>query len=156
MEAGYKRLDIYKLSHSLAVRVHQMTLALPKFEWYEEGSQVRRSSKSISGQIVEGFALRKYKAEFLHYVDRAYGSCEETTEHLTFLLETGSLTDQSLYKDLVSEYVRLSKMLFRFIEAVEASHSTPGFLKEPTSDYELFLSPESNIMNPESDDPIPL
>lgn len=63
MEAGYKKLEVYKLAHVLAVKVHKMTLTLPKFEMYEEGSQVRRSSKSVSSQIVEGFALRKYKAE---------------------------------------------------------------------------------------------
>ncbi|MEX1138429.1 MAG: four helix bundle protein [Bacteroidota bacterium] len=38
-----------------------MSLTLPSFERYEEGSQIRRPSKSISSNIVEGFALRKYK-----------------------------------------------------------------------------------------------
>jgi len=51
---SYKDLEIYKLSHSLAVGVHKMTLKeLPKFEMYEEGSQIRRSSKSIVSNIVE-------------------------------------------------------------------------------------------------------
>jgi len=35
---SYKDLEIYKLSHKLAVEIHQMTLKLPKFEIYEEGS----------------------------------------------------------------------------------------------------------------------
>jgi len=51
----YKDLDIYKLSHRLAVEIHKMALKLPKFEMYEEGAQIRRSSKSISTNIVEGF-----------------------------------------------------------------------------------------------------
>jgi hypothetical protein len=34
---SYKALDIYKLSYDLAVKVHKMTLKLPKHELYEEG-----------------------------------------------------------------------------------------------------------------------
>ena len=37
-EAGYKKLKIYKLAHDLALKVHKMTLNLPKFETFEEGS----------------------------------------------------------------------------------------------------------------------
>ncbi|MFH1318974.1 MAG: four helix bundle protein [Candidatus Omnitrophota bacterium] len=55
---SYKDLDIYKKSHKLAIEIHQMSLELPKFEMYEEGSQIRRSSKSIKSNIVEGFGRR--------------------------------------------------------------------------------------------------
>jgi len=49
---SYKDLEIYKLSHKLAVEIHGVTLKeLPKFEMYEEGSQIRRSSKSIVTNI---------------------------------------------------------------------------------------------------------
>jgi four helix bundle protein len=59
---SYKDLDIYKLSHRLAIEIHKMTLnKLPKFEMYEEGAQIRRSSKSIVCNIVEGFGRRRYK-----------------------------------------------------------------------------------------------
>ena len=48
---GYKKLKIYQLAHDLAVRVHRMSMTLPKFETFEEGSQIRRSSKSVSSNI---------------------------------------------------------------------------------------------------------
>ncbi len=36
---SYKDLEIYRVSHKLAVEIHKMTLTeLPKFEIYEEGS----------------------------------------------------------------------------------------------------------------------
>ena len=88
MDQGYKKLENYQLAHKLAVKVHEMTLALPSFEKFEEGDQARRSSKSVSSQIVEGYSLRKYKNEFLHYLYRAYGSSHETKEHLEYLFET--------------------------------------------------------------------
>jgi len=152
MDAGYRRLKIYKLAHSLAVRIHRMSLTLPTFEKYEEGSQIRRSSKSVSEQIVEGFALRKYKNEFLHYLWRAYGSCEETQEHLQYLFDTESWKDESSFEEALSEYKKLSGMLFRFIQSVEESHDTPAFLKEPEIQYEVDSLPVPSI-RPENPNP---
>jgi four helix bundle protein len=134
MEYGYKKLEIYKLAHLLGVRIHTMTMTLPKFEMYEEGSQIRRSSKSISNNIVEGFALRKYKNEYLHYLYRAYGSCEETTEHFQYLVDTKSLTVEK-YFGLAEQYKQLSAMMFRFIQSIEKNFETPNFLKEPEEIY---------------------
>jgi four helix bundle protein len=45
---SYKDLEIYKLAYELAIKVHRFSLTLPKYELFEEGSQVRRSSKSIA------------------------------------------------------------------------------------------------------------
>ena len=36
---SYRELDIYNDSKKLAIEVHRLTLILPKFELYEEGSQ---------------------------------------------------------------------------------------------------------------------
>jgi len=43
----YEELGIYRLSHDLAIEIHKVSLSLPKFVLYEEGSQLRRSAKSI-------------------------------------------------------------------------------------------------------------
>lgn len=135
MDGGYHKLEIYNLSHSIGVRVHTMTLNLPKIEMYEEGSQIRRSTKSVSTNIVEGFALRKYKNEFLHYLYRAYGSSEESLEHLRYLFETKSLSDEKLFLELKSEMLTLNGKLFRFIQSVEKDHDTPAYLKDSDSEY---------------------
>lgn len=44
---SYKNLEIWKLSRHVVIDIHQMSMNLPKFELYETGSQIRRSSKSI-------------------------------------------------------------------------------------------------------------
>jgi four helix bundle protein len=57
---SYKRLEIWKLTDELIVEIHEMTLTrLPKFEMYEEGSQIRRSGKSIKSTIVEGYDRKR-------------------------------------------------------------------------------------------------
>ncbi len=124
MRKGHKKLKVYEIAHELAIKIHRMTLKLPKYEMYEEGSQIRRSSKSVSGNIVEGYALRRYKNEYVHYLYRGYASSEETVEHLEYLHETGSLKDDSIYQELMREYSELNKMLFSFIQSVEEQHET--------------------------------
>ncbi len=127
---GYKNLKIYKKAHELALKIHKMTLELPQFELYEEGSQIRRSSKSVSSNIVEGFSLRRYKNEYIRYLSRAYASSQETIEHLDYLYETGSLKRKQLYEVLSEEYYNLCGMIFSFTQSVYEKHETKVFGKD--------------------------
>ncbi len=119
---GYEKLNIYIKAHRLAVEIHKMALTLPKFEMFEEGGQIRKSSKSVSSNIVEGYSLRNYKADYIHSLSRSYTECEETIEHLKFLYETGSLKDKKLFEYFYREYDELGKMIFGFIGSVEKGH----------------------------------
>ncbi len=65
---SYRDLDIYKDSKRLAIEIHKMSLLLPKFELYEEGSQVRRSAKAVTSAIVEGYGRKRYKADFIKFL----------------------------------------------------------------------------------------
>ena len=122
---GYRDLEIWELARHVAVAVHRMTLEnLPKFEMYEETSQIRRSAKSISANIVEGFGRRRYKQEFVRFLVFAHASCNETSEHLEMLFETGSLTNEIVYRDLSAQLDLLGRKINVFIESVERSHRT--------------------------------
>lgn len=155
IDYGYKKLDIYKRAHQLAVEVHLMSLQLPKFEMYEEGGQIRRSSKSVSAQIVEGYCLRKNKNEFLQYLNRSYASAEETVEHLELLFETKSLDDEDLFKKLMQEYETLCGKIFRFIKSVIEEHEKPYYLKEENVSYEVKLRLDQDSTT-NSDSSIPI
>jgi len=119
---SYRDLEIYKLAKKLAVEIHKMSLTLPKFELYEEGSQIRRSSKGVGSNIVEGYARRNYKSDFLRYIVIAWGECDETLYHLDMLYETESLTDKKQYDYFRTEYQKLSKMINGFYSSVERNH----------------------------------
>jgi four helix bundle protein len=122
---SYKDLDIYKLSHRLAIEIHKMTLnKLPKFEMYEEGAQIRRSSKSIVCNIVEGFGRRRYKQEFIQYLIYSQASCDETREHIDLLFDTESFIDKNLYDHLKGKYEELGAKIANFIRSVERGHLT--------------------------------
>jgi four helix bundle protein len=85
---NYKDLEIYRLSYDLAIKVHKMSLKLPSYETFEEGSQIRKSSKSITSCIVEGYGRKKYKADFIKFLIYAHASCDETILHLNFIKDT--------------------------------------------------------------------
>ena len=114
---SYKDLEIYRLSYELAIRVHRMSLKLPKHELYEEGSQVRRSSKGIASCIVEGYGRKKYKAEFVKFLVYAHASCDETIAHLNFIQDTHEGLDGM--PDLLQDYERLGAKINKFIQYVE-------------------------------------
>lgn len=130
---GHKGLQIYREAHTIAVRIHNLTLTLPSLERYEEGSQIRRSSKSTSANIVEGYALRKYKNEFVHYLFRAYGSCEETLEHLELLFDTASLKDKILFHELQDSLNNLCGKILRYIQSVDQDFTIPHFMNSSSA-----------------------
>jgi len=116
---SYRNLDIYLEARRLAIEVHTMSLTLPKFELYETGSQIRRSSKSVTAMIVEGFARRRYKLDFIRYLIYAIAECDETIVHLDTIYDTHSLTNSELYHELKNSYVTLTKKINRFTQWVE-------------------------------------
>jgi four helix bundle protein len=148
---SYRDLEIWKLSREAAIGVHRMTVReLPKLEMYEEGSQIRRSVKSIRSNIVEGYGRRRYKQEFIRFLVFAHASCDETIDHLEGLFETGSLTNEATYRDLQAQLDLLGRKLNVFIEAVERGHRTD--ISHPVSRNP---EPASRIPEPASRSPHP-
>jgi four helix bundle protein len=120
---SYKKLEIWELARELVVDIHRMTLVqLPKFEMFEEASQIRRSIKSVKSAIVEGYGRRRYKQEFIRFLAFAIASNDETIDHLETLFETGSLGEKDLYQSLHKRLNTLGKKLNQFIKSVEREH----------------------------------
>lgn len=111
---SYKNQEIWKLAKEQSIKIHEMTLTLPRFELFETGSQIRRSSKSVRSNIVEGFGRRRYKQEYIRFLTYALASNDETRDHLDSLYETKSLTDESLYHELIETCDKLGKKLNLF------------------------------------------
>jgi len=120
--SSYKDLEIYQLAFKLSIKVHKASLKLPNFELYEQGSQIRRSSKGVKDTIVEGFGRRKYKQEYIKFLTYSIASCDETQNHI--------LTIKALYPDLeefiglADEYDKLGRKINNYIQYVESNWNT--------------------------------
>jgi four helix bundle protein len=119
---SYKKLEIWQLAREVVIEIHKLTLTLPKFEMFEEGQQIRRSSKSAKATIVEGYGRRRYKSDYIKFLVYAHASNDETIDHLETLFETGSLTNEEVFKSLQKKLDLLGRKLNNFIQAVEAEH----------------------------------
>ena len=114
---SYKDLEIYQMSYQLALKVHNMTMQLPKYELYEQGSQIRRSTKSIKDSIAEGYGRRRYKIEFIRYLIFAHSSCDEALSQLNMISDI-HFPDNPL-TILINKYGILGKKINKFIQYVE-------------------------------------
>ncbi len=83
---SYRDLEVYQISFEGAVKIHEMTMRLPKCELYEEGSQIRRSAKSIPANIAEGKGVIAHHIE--PYRDTPEAHIRE--EEIEYELEAGS------------------------------------------------------------------
>jgi four helix bundle protein len=119
---SYRELEIYSESKRLAIEVHKMSLRLPKFELFEEGSQVRRSSKSVTAMIVEGYGRRRYKADYIKHLIYSQSECDETIAHLEFLVETESSKEVQLLRQLIDQFDQLSRRINKFTQWIEDNH----------------------------------
>jgi len=119
---SYKDLEIYKLAFELAVRVHKASMKLPKFELFEQGSQIRRSSKSVKDQIAEGFGRRRYKAEYIKFLIYSHSSCDETLSQLEMLI---ALYPEMIdFISLADKYAVLGKKINCYIQYVDNNWRT--------------------------------
>jgi len=115
---SYKNLDIWKDARKIVIDIHKLSLDLPKFEMYETGSQIRRSSKSIRSNIVEGYGRRRYKQDFIKFLIYAHSSVDETRDHLEVLYETNSLKNKEVFDQINNELDILGRKLYQFIQSV--------------------------------------
>ncbi len=123
MSTSYRDLEIYSSALQLFYKVHPLTLRLPKHEMYELGSQLRRSSDSITTNIVEGYGRKRYKADFLKFLVYAHASSDETISHLEKLnfLYPGIMSGNEILK---KDYEKLGAKILFFIRYVESSWKT--------------------------------
>ena len=115
---SYRDLEIYQLSYDLAVKVHKFSLKLPQYEQWEEGRQVRKSSKGVTSCIVEGYGRRKYKADFIKFLTYSHASCDETIVHLNFIKDIHEMDISELIYFL-DKYDELGRKINKYIQYVE-------------------------------------
>ena len=74
----FERLDVYRRSYAAALRVHELTLTFPEIERFALADQMRRASRSICANIVEGHSRRRASnRDYLRFVTMAQGSADE-------------------------------------------------------------------------------
>ncbi len=108
-------LKVYEFSYELAIKVFEISKKFPREEIYSLVDQIRRSSRSISANIREGFAKKKYRDVFIRHLNDALGSSEETRTWLDFAKDCGYIS-QTEHDKLEQRYDEVSGMLYSLIK----------------------------------------
>lgn len=76
--------------------------------------QMRRSSRSVSINIREGYAKRRYEQVFIRHLNDSLGSSEETRGWLDFAEDCMYITKDK-HKKLDDGYDKVNAMLYRLM-----------------------------------------
>lgn len=113
----YRKYEIWKKSHQLALDVYRVTKSFPKEEMYGITSQLRRCSLSIPTNIVEGSGRNSQK-EFAHFINIASGSAAETEYLIRFSFDVKYLNENDFNK-INEELTSIRKMLNAFHQKIK-------------------------------------
>src|SRR5688572_10565199 len=105
-----KQLTVYTKSYELAMHIFELTKRFPPEEKYALTSQIRRSSRSVSMNLREAWARRRYAAHFLSKLSDCDGENSETDTSLDFALDCGYISANQ-HQSLTRACAEVGKML---------------------------------------------
>ncbi|MCK6639541.1 MAG: four helix bundle protein [Bacteroidia bacterium] len=125
---GYKSLMVYKKSYQLAMNIFTVSKSFPADERFGLTSQIRRSSRSVCANLVEGYRKREYQKNFYSKLSICDGELGETALWLDIALDCEYITrtqHEELFK-LIDEVERMLGSMMRNPEKF-----LPARLKSP-------------------------
>jgi len=106
----HKDLKVYQISFVSGMTIFHISKKFPKEEMYSLTDQIRRSSRSVSGNIAEAFRKRKYPKSFISKLSDAEGEAAESQVWLDYALECGYI-DSNTHVGLFDKYDHIISMI---------------------------------------------
>jgi four helix bundle protein len=112
---NFRDVEVYQLAYRLAMEVFQLTKSFPTDEVYGLTRQLRNSSRSVPGNIAEGWSKRRYENIFKRQLTDAVGSVDETTVWLDMARDCDYCSGEE-HARWASQYGSVGRMLQRLID----------------------------------------
>jgi len=112
-----EELDVFKLSHSLALEIFELTKSFPNGERFGLVSQMRRAAYSVPMNLMEG-AHRLSSREYRQFVGIDRGSAGEMKYQLLLVKDLRYISEDG-YCSLLAKYERVSQMLTKLSKTLE-------------------------------------
>lgn len=110
----HKELEVYKLSFESAMKIFEISKRFPKEETYSLTDQIRRSSRSVCGNLAEAFRKRRYPKAFVAKLSDSEGESAETQTWIDFADNCKYITNEehkelsSAYENIIGKLVNMS------------------------------------------------
>lgn len=116
---SYRDLKIYQCAFELQQLIFEFTKKWPREEQYGLIDQVRRSSRSIGGNLAEAWSKRKYRAHFHSKLTDVDGELAETRHWIDTARACGYLSDEDR-RLLEGKIDRIGGMLGKIMQKEDA------------------------------------
>ncbi|WP_273565565.1 four helix bundle protein [Maribacter halichondriae] len=110
----FQDLLAYKKSFELAMEIFEVSKKFPREEKYSLTDQIRRSSRSVSANIAESYAKRRYPKHFVSKLTDSDGENLETQTWLEFSRECKYIESDEFEK-LFEQTVQIAKLIHYMI-----------------------------------------
>ena len=107
---SYEELHVYQVAFAAAMEIYILSKDWPQHEKYSLTDQIRRSSRSVCGNLAEAWRKRRYPAHFVSKLSDSDSETAETEVWLNFALECGYL-EKIAYDQLREKYHHIGGML---------------------------------------------
>lgn len=81
---SHEDLDVYQMAYTAAMQIFKLSIQFPPEEKYALTDQMRRSSRSVCGNLAEAWRKRRYEAAFINKLNNAEAETAETKTWLAF------------------------------------------------------------------------
>jgi four helix bundle protein len=112
-------LEVYQRSFDAGMQIFNCSKQFPKEERYSLTDQIRRSSRSVCGNIAEVWRKRRYPLSFVSKLTDSEAEAAETQSWLQFAVKCGYL-DREIGASIYKEYDRIIAMLVKMATNADA------------------------------------
>ena len=115
---SFKELIVYQKAYKLAMEIFEISRDFPKEEKYSLTDQIRRSSRSVTSNIAESWAKKRYLKLFVSKLIDSLGEEYETESWLDYSKDCKYIQKET-HEKILREYDEVRKMLISMINNPE-------------------------------------
>ena len=115
---SFKDLIVFQKAYKLSMEIFELSKGFPKEEKYSLTDQIRRSSRSVTSNIAESWAKRRYEKSFVNKLTDSLGEENETEVWLDYSKDCKYIQKET-HERILSEYDEVRKMLISIINHPE-------------------------------------
>ena len=106
---GFKELECWKKGRELRIKISGITQSFPREETFYLTAQIKKSSRSITANIAEGYGRYTYN-DTRHFFIQSRGSATETIDHIITAFDEGYVNEETC-----NEVEILAETVFKLI-----------------------------------------